>query len=71
MRVRLNIVIIILITIMMAPKTVLKHIQDYEPIVNRREALVKYLLLAPKLAPKVYPEHHGHNFNYIIKKYLL
>ena len=31
-------------------KTVLKHIQDCEPNVNRREALVKTLLLAPKLA---------------------
>ena len=31
-------------------KTVLKHIQDSEPNVNRREALVKTLLLVPKLA---------------------
>ena len=39
--------------IIMSLRTVLNHIQDYETNVNRRSALVKTLLLTPKLAKNI------------------
>ena len=49
MRVRL----IFFIFIEMALSTVLKNIQNIEPNVNRREALIKTIVLAPKLANNI------------------
>ena len=49
MRERLFLLIICIIS----PKTVLKTIQETEPNVNRRDTLIKNLLLVPKLANTV------------------